>query len=75
MKKDFNTFLVNPKEMNYISESHIYITSKEDRKLLSNDIFELIDCAYDDIGGFKSFKDMQHFIDDSHLWYITYIFA
>ena len=72
LKKDFNTFLVNPKEMNYISESHIYVTSKEDRKLLADDIFKLIDCAYDDIGGFKPFKDMQHFIDDSYLWYITY---
>ena len=39
---------------------------------MADDIFEILNTAYDEIGGFKSFKDMNRFIDDYYLWYITY---
>ena len=36
---------------------------------MAEDIFEILNTAYDEIGGFKSFKDMEKFINDSYLWY------
>lgn len=69
----FNTFIANKLNIkDYIFESHIYVTDKESRVTIANDIFELLNTAYDEIGGFKSFKDMERFINDSYLWYITY---
>lgn len=56
----------------YIQASHLYITDRAQRELLASDIFDILNTAYDEIGGFKSFKDMEHFINDSYLWYITY---
>lgn len=56
----------------YIFGSHIYISDKKERELLADDIFQFINSGYDGIGGFKSFKDMSRFINDSYLWYITY---
>lgn len=69
----FSTFEIsNFKGLQYICGSHIYIAQKSERELLADDIFQFIDSAYDGIGGFKSFKDMDRFINDSYLWYITY---
>ena len=69
----FSTFDVNKHIFHkYISASHIYVTNREEREVMAEDIFEILNTAYDEIGGFKSFKDMEHFIDDSYLWYITY---
>lgn len=55
-----------------INESHIYVTDKESREVMADDIFEILNTAYDEIGGFKSFKNMEKFINDSYFWYITY---
>lgn len=55
-----------------IYSAHIYVTHRSERELLADDIFHFIDSTYDEIGGFKSFKDMDRFISDSYLWYITY---
>ncbi len=69
----FSTFeLPAYQGIEYIQASHIYIAKKSERELLADDIFQFIDSAYDGIGGFKSFKDMDRFINDSYLWYITY---
>lgn len=69
----FSTFeLPAYQGIEYIQASHIYIAKKSERGLLADDIFQFIDSAYDGIGGFKSFKDMDRFINDSYLWYITY---
>lgn len=69
----FSTFEIkDSSDMNYIYGSHIYIAKKSEREILADDIFQFIDSAYDGIGGFKSFKDMDRFINDSYLWYITY---
>lgn len=69
----FNTFQIDLSVANhYIEASHIYVTDRESREVIADDIFEILNTAYDEIGGFKSFKDMEHFIDDSYLWYITY---
>lgn len=69
----FSTFeLSNLDGVHYIQGAHIYVAQKSERELLADDIFQFIDSAYDGIGGFKSFKDMGRFINDSYLWYITY---
>lgn len=69
----FSTFSIsNPQSLNYIKGSHIYVSKRSEREILADDIFQFIDTAYDGIGGFKSFKDMDKFISDSYLWYITY---
>lgn len=72
-KPVFATFSVDNLNFNeYISAAHIYVTDKSEREVMADDIFEILNTAYDEIGGFNSFKDMDHFIDDSYLWYITY---
>lgn len=52
--------------------SHIYIADRSEREQIAEELFRFIDDAYDGAGGFKSFKDVDHFISDSYLWYITY---
>lgn len=72
-QNQFNTFVAT--ELNvkdYVFSSHIYVTDRETRATMADDIFEILNTAYDEIGGFKSFKDMERFINDSYLWYITY---
>lgn len=72
-KEAFNTFVASELHIsNYILGSHIYVTDRESREAMADDIFEILNTAYDEIGGFKSFKDMERFINDSYLWYITY---
>ncbi|MBP8593155.1 MAG: hypothetical protein KBI35_01855 [Ruminococcus sp.] len=69
----FSTFECNPPiAKNYIGGAHIYVTDRESREVMADDIFEILNTAYDEISGFKSFKDMERFISDSYLWYITY---
>ncbi len=41
-------------------------------KAIAEDLFAFINSVYDELGGFKSFKDVAHFVDDSYLWFITY---
>lgn len=50
----------------------MYISTQSEREMIADELFSFIDTAYDEIGGFKSFKDIEHFISDSYLWYITY---
>ena len=70
---EFNTFVIeNSRFFDYVQSAHMYVTDREERESMVDDIFEILNTAYDEVGGFKSFKDMQHFIDDSYLWYITY---
>lgn len=70
---EFTTFATeNISFAKYISAAHIYVTDRAEREIMADDIFEILNTAYDEIGGFKSFKDMEHFINDSYLWYITY---
>lgn len=69
----FTTFATeNISFAKYISAAHIYVTDRAEREVMADDIFEILNTAYDEIGGFKSFKDMERFINDSYLWYITY---
>lgn len=67
----FSTFQLE-NGLSTIESSHIYIADKSERELLADDLFAFINEAYDELGGFRSFKDIRHFIDDSYLWYITY---
>ena len=67
---NFTSFELKPDKS--IFASHIYIATKGEREILAESIFEFIDNVYDEMGGFKSFKDIDAFIDNSYLWYITY---
>lgn len=69
-KYTFSTFEVTSNKS--ILSSHLFIGSKDEREQIADDVFEFLNTVYDEIGGFKSFKDIQRFIDDSYLWYITY---
>jgi len=72
-KTNYTTFEISQLHFSsYIRSSHIYVTDIETRRVMADDIFEILNTAYDEIGGFKSFKDMERFINDSYLWYITY---
>lgn len=55
-----------------VKGSKRYIADLESRRRFSDEVFQFIDEAYDYLGGFRSFKDMDRFINDSYLWYITY---
>lgn len=67
---NFSTFELD--NNNGITASHIFIGNQSEREQIADDVFEFLNTAYDDIGGFKSFKDVNKFINDSYLWYITY---
>lgn len=45
--------------------SHIFIATEPERAQIADELFKFIDDAYDGEGGFKSFKDVDHFISDS----------
>ena len=64
----FTTFVL-PSD---ILASHIFIGDRARREIIAEDVFEFMNTVYDEFGGFKSFKDIDHFIDNSYLWYITY---
>ena len=66
----FSTFPVTNKTV--IQASHIYVGDRSERAMIAEELFAFINSVYDELGGFKSFKDIEHFIDDSYLWYITY---
>lgn len=55
-----------------VNGSKRFISSLEQKRRFSDQIFQFINEAYDELGGFKSFSDMDRFINDSYLWYITY---
>ena len=69
----FTTFnLDGHSDIKKILAAHLYINDKSEREMIADSVFELLETAYDEIGGFKSFKDISAFINDSYLWYITY---
>ena len=70
LNSSMTTFQIDGKRV--IEASHIYVRDKSQREIIAEELFDFINQAYDEIGGFKSFKGIQHFIDDSYLWYITY---
>lgn len=55
-----------------VNRAKRFITQIEQRRKFSDQIFQFINEAYDELGGFKSFSDMDRFVNDSYLWYITY---
>lgn len=55
-----------------IESSQRFITDVPTKEIFCDAVFEFINEAYDELGGFKSFKDKSSFINDSYLWYITY---
>lgn len=66
----FTTFELH--NIDSILASKRFISDIESKRRFSDELFTFIDEAYDEIGGFRSFKDMDRFINDSYLWYITY---
>lgn len=69
---EFTTYKVDDVSFRNIISSHIYIATQSEREQIAEELFQFIDDAYDGEGGFRSFKDVDHFITDSYLWYITY---
>ena len=67
---EFTTFEID--NVDSIFASKRFIADVETKRKFSDDMFAFIDEAYDELGGFRSFKDMDRFINDSYLWYITY---
>lgn len=65
-------FTVRLSNVNNIFCSHRYIKDEDVKQKLGPELFDFIDTAYDELGGFKSFKDKDRFISDSYVWYITY---
>lgn len=55
-----------------ITSSKRFIADLESKRRFGDELFEFLNEAYDELGGFKSFKDMDRFVNDSYLWYITY---
>lgn len=74
----FSTFAVHDVESIFryedrgVTGSKRFIHDPESKRKFSDELFAFINEAYDDLGGFRSFKDMDRFINDSYLWYITY---
>lgn len=69
-KSNFSTFSI--KGNDYIRSSHLFLGPQDERELIAEDTFELLQTVYDEFGGFKSFKNIDRYINDSYLWYITY---
>ena len=55
-----------------VTGSKRFISDIETKRKFGDELFQFIDEAYDELGGFKSFRDVDRFINDSYLWYITY---
>ena len=70
LTNEFTTFALD--NSRNIFASHIYVATNSEKSIIANELFEFINDVYDEVGGFKSFKDIHHFITDSYLWYITY---
>lgn len=68
---NFSTFAVDSSARDILA-SHIFIATRDEREQIAESVFEFLNNVYDELGGFKSFKDINKFIDDSYLWYITY---
>lgn len=66
----FTTFEIH--NIDSILAAKRFVADLESKRRFSDEIFAFIDEAYDKLGGFRSFKDMDRFINDSYLWYITY---
>lgn len=74
---NFTTFELHNADLLFTSAESInsskrFIADLESKRKFGDELFEFINEAYDELGGFKSFKDMDRFINDSYLWYITY---
>ena len=67
---NFTTFELQ--DTKSILAGHLFVGLKSEREMLAKDTFELLQVVYDKLGGFKSFKDIDHYINNSYLWYITY---
>lgn len=68
--ENFTTFELH--NVDSILASKRFISDIESKRKFSDEVFAFIDEAYDELGGFRTFKDMDRFINDSYLWYITY---
>lgn len=66
----FTTFQLN--NLDEILCSHRFISDISEKEQFKDEMFTFIDEAYDELGGFRSFKDKDRFATDSYLWYITY---
>lgn len=66
----FNTFEVS--NIADVLSAHRYVSNIEEKRALADKLFAFFQDAYDEIGGFRSFKDIDRFVNDSYLWYITY---
>ena len=67
--KDVDTLFASTR---LVTGSRRFISDIETKRKFGDELFQFIDEAYDELGGFKSFKDMDRFVNDSYLWYITY---
>lgn len=75
--EQFNTFELDHADLilasvRIVSGAKRFISDLETKRRFSDQVFQFINEAYDELGGFKSFSDMDRFINDSYLWYITY---
>lgn len=70
INQEFSTFEIT--NVDDILASKRFISDIESKRRFSDELFAFIDEVYDELGGFRSFKDMDRFINDSYLWYITY---
>lgn len=66
----FNTFEVS--NISDVLSAHRYVSNIEEKRALADKLFAFFQDVYDEIGGFQSFKDIDRFVNDSYLWYITY---
>lgn len=66
----FNTFEVS--NISDVLSAHRYVSNIEEKRALADKLFAFFQDVYDEISGFQSFKDIDRFINDSYLWYITY---
>lgn len=74
---EFSTFEIHDVEAIFsyaqiVTGAKRFIHDIEEKRKFSDELFAFINEAYDDLGGFRSFKDMDRFVNDSYLWYITY---
>ena len=67
---EFTTFEIH--HVDSILASKRFISDVDSKRRYSDELFSFIDESYDSLGGFRSFRDMDRFINDSYFWYITY---
>jgi len=52
----------------FLAERYVNLLSKDDKRQYVDTVWDLLQLAYKDIGGFKSAVSKDHLIDDSGLW-------